>query len=147
MIDESTIKKIRIYLLRVGFVLAGLLFSYIMIYKFSYLPNGYEVISQQKNSLLIQSYNPIGAEEKEIQYAPPADEEWKMDYLIDQIQDQKESLLLWFTTIFLYVSYLVSETLKRKPLWKVVIGRGSLLGIFIAFIPVARELEKINSFF
>ncbi|WP_079528196.1 hypothetical protein [Halobacillus hunanensis] len=104
MIGESTVKKIRIYLLRVGFVLAGLLLSYLMTYKISYLPNGYEVISKQKDALLIQSYNAIGAEEKEIRYSPPAEEVWKVDFLIAQIQDQKEALVLWFTSIFLYVS-------------------------------------------
>ncbi|WP_163527382.1 hypothetical protein [Halobacillus ihumii] len=146
MIDESTVKKIRIYLLRVGFVLAGLLLSYIMIYKFSYLPNGYEVISKQKDALLIQSYNAIGAEGKEIRYSPPGEEVWKVDYLIDQIQDQKEALVLWFTSIFLYVSYLVSETIKRKPLWRIVVGKGSILGVFLALIPWLEQLERINGF-
>ncbi|MYL51768.1 hypothetical protein GLW08_00290 [Pontibacillus yanchengensis] len=56
--DESEIgQKVRNTLTKSLLLLIALGLAYLLVYKLSYLPNGYEIIFQQQNVLHIQEYN------------------------------------------------------------------------------------------
>ena len=57
---EETLFKIRKVLIRVGVGLFSLLLAYLVVYKFSYLPEGYKVISKGNSEAVLSTYSVWG---------------------------------------------------------------------------------------
>ncbi|MRH42957.1 hypothetical protein GH741_09695 [Aquibacillus halophilus] len=142
---ESTVKKIRSILLHTLVILVSLVTSYTVVYTFQYLPKGYEIISKEEASITLKSNNIIGIEEEIIGFNPPDKQQsWKMEYLVNTVNEQELYLFLFFITalasIFLFVYRLNKGEKFSHSLFKSGIGAA-----LIALLPYIQTLDRIDS--
>ncbi len=141
---EETLFKIRKVLIRVGVGLFSLLLAYLVVYKFSYLPEGYKVISKEESEAVLSSYSLWGTSET-INYAPREEADyWKVRYLTHEVHDLKLVYLLFFSAVFLCIISLIYEIKKSKPLIIIIWAKGASFALLISLISLIQHLGKIN---
>ena len=84
---RNTLKKITAFILFI--VLVGSV-SYLAVYKASFLPNGYEIVSQQKVRVTVKSFNLVGMEKDITTVVFSEDDVWKIEYMSDEIKKLKD---------------------------------------------------------
>ncbi|MFQ3545689.1 hypothetical protein Q7A53_16535 [Halobacillus rhizosphaerae] len=142
---EETLFKIRKVLIRVGVGLLSLLLAYLVVYKFSYLPEGYKVISKGKSEAVLSTYSLWGKEDQSIHYVPKEkDSEWEVHYLSELVHQLKDVYLLFFSMFFLFIFFLLYEIKRAKPLILIIWAKGTSISVLVAVIPIARLLAKIH---
>ncbi|MBT2759187.1 hypothetical protein J7E71_25275 [Mesobacillus foraminis] len=115
--------------------------SYLLVYKAAFLPNGYDIISQQKHSLSIKEYNLFGVNKGTTSLTFPHTDAWKIDELEHEVSRYKEFLwiLLTGTTIFAFL--LLSARKKDVDYRK---GTMVSLIIFTILLPSYYIVSSLN---
>ncbi|WP_394218962.1 hypothetical protein [Halobacillus trueperi] len=139
---EETLNKIRRMLLYTAFLLAAFFLSYFLAYPLGYSPLGYEVVEKQENTVVVQSLNTWGFEEKRITYQPSNGDEWRAGALVDRIEDQAMEYHLFFTAIMVAIFWVGMDVLKGKPLGKVLVL--SCFYVFVSGLSLIQHLGYIN---
>ncbi|MEK5038674.1 hypothetical protein [Sporosarcina sp. FSL K6-3457] len=88
---KNKLKKASAFIL---FIIIVISVSYLAVYKASFLPNGYDIVSQQKDRVTVQSFNLIGMEKDTTTVVFSEDDVWKMEYIRDQIERQKSFFMV-----------------------------------------------------
>ncbi|MYL51658.1 hypothetical protein GLV98_19500 [Halobacillus litoralis] len=142
IMGEETLNKIRRVLLYTAFLLAAFFLSYFVAYPLGYSPLGYEVVEKQENTVVVQSLNTWGFEEKRITYQPPEEEEWRQAALVDRIEGQAMEYHLFFTAIMVAIFWVGMDVMKGKPLGKVLVL--SCFYVFFSGLSLIQHLGDIN---
>ncbi len=117
--SNSFSRKIKSFLVRLFVICLFSLISFFLIYKISFLPSGYDIASEQKNSVIIKSFNTFGIGENITTVTFPSNDKGKNDdsgyELKRQVERQKVYLWLIFallpTSVFilLFRSYVMER--------------------------------------
>ncbi len=94
--------------------------SYFTVYKASFLPNGYDIVSQQKDRVTVKSFNLIGMEKDTTTVVFSEDSVWKIDYLSNQIERQKSFLWMLFTGSSISILMLIIKLREGKKWWRAI---------------------------
>ncbi|UOQ44929.1 hypothetical protein MUN89_02960 [Halobacillus salinarum] len=132
-------KKLRKTLLYVAFVLAAFVLAYFIAYPLGYSPLGYDVLEKKEGEVVLQSYNTLGLEEEKITYQPREEDRWKMDRLVERINQQESEYLLFFTSIIVATFWIEKEVLAGKSLKRVL-----LLSCLYVVPPGLSLLQHLN---
>ncbi|MFJ7933816.1 hypothetical protein [Sporosarcina sp. NPDC096371] len=119
--------------------------SYFAVHKASFLPNGYDIVSQQKDSVTVKSFNLIGMEKDTTTVVFSEDDAWKINYMSDQIKRQKEFLWLLFTTSSFCILLLVRKLRVGKKWWRAIWESNLIMTISIPLIIINNSLTTIQS--
>ncbi|CEG27216.1 hypothetical protein [Bacillus sp. B-jedd] len=119
--------------------------SYFIVYKVSFLPNGYDIEAVQKDKISLKSFNLLGTEKDIFTRTFSGDDTWMIDDIQYQVKRQKTSfwMLFSFTTIslFLFV-YKVRNGLK---LWKAIFESSIIFSVITPLLPLINTLKHINN--
>ncbi|GEN52524.1 hypothetical protein [Halobacillus faecis] len=140
--SEELLNKVRRILLYIAFLLAAFLLSYFLAYPLGYSPLGYEVVKKEENSVVVQSLNTWGIEEKRVTYQPPEGDEWRAKALVDRIHAQAMEYHLFFTAIMVAIFWVGMDVLKGKPLGKVLVL--SCFYVFFSGLSLIQHLGGIK---
>src|SRR3982750_3781232 len=91
--------KVKNYLDLLLFLIIVVGVSYLLVYKVSFLPSGYALISQQKDSISIKSFNLLGIEEGNSTVSFSEKDIWKINDIAYEVNRQKEFLWLLFSAV------------------------------------------------
>ncbi|WP_053366252.1 hypothetical protein [Bacillus sp. FJAT-27245] len=119
--------------------------SYFIVYKMSYLPNGFEIETVQKDKVSLKTFNLLGIE-KDIKTKSFSEKDtWKVDEIEHQVSRQKKSFWMLFAfaaiSLFLFV-YKVRNGLK---FWKAILESNIIFAVLIPLLPLINTLKYIHN--
>lgn len=103
---------------------------YLAVYKASFLPNGYEIISQEKDHVIVKSFNIFGMEDETRTLSFSERNEWLMDSLNYEVERQQGFFWLLFFGISVSTFALIYRVRQGAVLWKML-----LLGV-LGSVPI-----------
>ena len=121
---KNKLKKISAFIL---FIIIMSSVSYFAVYKASFLPNGYDIVSQQKDRVTVQSFNLFGIEKDTTTVVFSEDDAWRIEYISNEIGRQKMFLWLLFTASSISLLVLIIKLRGGKKWWR-AIWESNLLG-------------------
>jgi hypothetical protein len=136
------VKKILAFLL-ISSIFAGA--AYLIVFKVSFLPNGYNIVEVQNDNIKLKSSNVLGIEEEIITVDFTEKENWKIDAIEYQVNRQKEFLWLLFTAFSVSVFLLVYKVRNGKKLWKAILESNLVFSVLLPGVPVFYSLESIRA--
>lgn len=101
---KNKLKKVFAFII---FIIIVITVSYFAVYKASFLPNGYDIVSQQKDRVTVKSFNLIGVEKDTTTVVFSEDDVWKIDYMSDEIKKMKDFLWFLFTASSISILMLI----------------------------------------
>ncbi|TCN26225.1 hypothetical protein [Mesobacillus foraminis] len=99
------------------FTIIVVVISYLLVYKAVFLPNGYDIISQQNNSLSIKEFNLFGVNKGTTNLTFSHSDDWKIDELEHEVSRYKEFLWILLTGISIF-AFLLLYTRKKDIEWR-----------------------------
>ncbi|MFC4408914.1 hypothetical protein ACFOZY_00550 [Chungangia koreensis] len=137
----SKAKKLLAFLLIASF-LVGV--SYLIVFKVSFLPNGYDLATVQNDTVSLKSFNLLGFEREIKTQSYSTHDIWKIDDIKYQINRQKEHfwMLFSFTSISLFL--FIYKVLNGMKLWKVVLESNIIFAVLLPMIPLIYTLDRIT---
>lgn len=140
LIKISKVKKFLAFLL-----IASILFSvsYLTVYKFSFLPNGYDIEALQKDNLSLKSFNFLGVEKDIIALPFSKKDNWKIDEIKYAVNRQKEFLWLLFSFVSVSGYLLIYKVLNGVKLRKAILESNIIFAVLLPLIPVISSLNRI----
>lgn len=119
--------------------------SYLLVYKASFLPNGYEIMSMQNKELTVKSYNLIGKQQN-IQTIPfGKDEAWKVEEIEYGIKRQNDFLWMIFSTVSISITLIVKYIRDGMHVWKAIFKSNLIFSILLPLIPLISAWTTIQS--
>ncbi|MBY0121534.1 hypothetical protein [Bacillus sp. S/N-304-OC-R1] len=134
---RTKLKKYLAFLL-IGSIIAGV--SYLIVYKVSFLPNGYDIVALQKDSISLKSFNLIGIEKSIVTVSFSENDNWKMEALEYEVNRQKEFLWLLFYTVTISIILFIYKFRSGLKLWKVIIESNIIFSVW----PLYTIITSIN---
>ena len=110
--NNSKAIKVKNHLDLLLFLLIVVSVTYLLVYKVSLLPNGYDLVSQQKDSISIKSFNVLGIEEGRSTISFSEKDIWKINDIAYEVNRQKEFLWLLFSAISISIYLHISKLRK-----------------------------------
>ena len=95
--NSSVSNKIRKLLAFTLFIIIVGSLSYLAVYKLSFLPNGYDIVLQQKDSITVKSFNIIAGEKDTVTLSFSENTLWKIEEINYEVKRQKDFLWFLFT--------------------------------------------------
>ncbi|WP_113927112.1 hypothetical protein [Bacillus sp. P14.5] len=139
--NKTKIKKFLAFILIAG-ISAGL--SYLIVYKASFLLNGYEITAAQEDRVSLQSFNWLGME-KDITTLSFSDEDsWILDALLYEVDRQKEFLWLLYTAVTISIILFFYKIRKDMKLWKAVFESNIIFAVAIPLYIIVTSLNRIE---
>ncbi|WP_342505094.1 hypothetical protein [Sporosarcina sp. FSL K6-2383] len=138
---RDKLKKISAFILFI--VIVGSL-SYFAVYKASFLPNGYDIVSQQKDRVTVKSFNLFGLEKDTTTVVFPEDDIWKIDYLSDEIKKQKDFLWFLFTASSFSLLMLILKLRGGKHWWYAIWESNLIIAILLPLFYIKTTLTTIQ---
>ena len=92
----SSVRKFSAFLLIASLLIIT---SYFLVHKASFLPNGFDIVATQHNSVTLKSFNLVGMEKEITTNTFSEEEKWKIDELTFAVNRQKDSLVLLFSFV------------------------------------------------
>lgn len=138
---KNMLKKVSALIL---FIIIVSSMSYLVVYKASFLPSGYDIVSQQKDRVTVQSFNVIGMEKDTTTVVFSEDDVWKIEYLSDQIARQKGFLWLLFTTSSISTLILVIKLREGKKWWSAIWDSSLIFTIIIPLFSINGALTTVQ---
>ena len=86
--------------------------AYLLVYKVSFLPSGYDLVSQQKDRISIKSFNVLGVEEGISTKSFSEKDIWKINDIAYEVNRQKEFLWLLLSAVSIFIYLLISKLHK-----------------------------------
>ncbi len=123
------------------FTIIVVVICYLLVYKAVFLPNGYDIISQQNNSLSIKEYNLFGVNKGTTNLTFSHSGAWKIDELEHQVSRYKEFLLILLTGTSIFAFLLLSARKKDVEYRK---GTMVSLIIFTILLPSYYIVTSLN---
>jgi hypothetical protein len=80
-----------IYFVLIASIIAGV--SFLIVYKVSFLPNGYDIVAMKKDSILLKSFNLLGIKKDIMTASFNPKNTWKIDEINYEVKRQKD--LFW----------------------------------------------------
>lgn len=139
---RDKLKKISAFILFI--VIVGSL-SYFAVYNASFLPNGYDIVSQQKDRVTVKSFNLFGLEKDTTTVVFPEDDIWKIDYLSDEIKKQKDFLWFLFTASSISILMLIIKLHGGKHWWYAIWESNLIIAIPFPLYFINSTLTNIHS--
>ncbi|MGE6256954.1 hypothetical protein ACQKCU_03420 [Heyndrickxia sporothermodurans] len=117
--------------------------SYLIVYKVSFLPNGYDIEKVQKDNVSLKSFNilGIGKDVKTLSFS--GDETWYIDEIDFEVKRQKTSLWLLFSAITISTFLLIYKLRNGLKLWKAIF-ESNFFATLIPLITVITSLHRIH---
>lgn len=124
---------------------------YLAVYQASFLPNGYEIISQEKDHLIIKSFTIFGMEDETKTLTFSERNEWLMDSLNYEVERQQGFFWLLFFGVSVSTFILIYRVRQGAALWKMLLSGfvGSIplpLTIIIFSIKHTQQLINLTSY-
>lgn len=135
----AKVAKFLAFLLIAG-ILAGV--SYLIVYKLSFLPNGYDIETVQKDNVSLKSFDLLGNEKDIITRSFSGDDTWKIDEIDYEVNRQKEFLWMLFSFVTISIFLLVYKVRNGLKLWKAVLESNI---IFVVLLPLLQVINSLNS--
>ncbi|QUG41746.1 hypothetical protein KD050_00100 [Psychrobacillus sp. INOP01] len=136
----SKVKKFLAFLL-----IASILFcvSYLFVYKFSFLPNGFDIEAVQKDNVSLKSFNFLGVEKDIITLSFSGNDTWRIDEIEYAVNRQKEFLWLLFSFVTVSGFLLIYKVLNGLKLWKAFLESNIIFAVLLPLLPVINSLNRI----
>ena len=133
----TKVKKFLAFLF-IASILVGV--SYLIVYKVSFLPNGYEIEAKQKDSVSLKSFNLLGNEKEIITQSFSGDDTWYIDEIDFEVKRQKIFLWLLFSSITISTFLLIYKLRNGLKLWKAIFESN----FFAALIPLTTVIFSLH---
>ncbi|WP_371069532.1 hypothetical protein [Sediminibacillus sp. JSM 1682029] len=119
--DDHFVPKVMKFLafLLIAGILIGI--SYLIVYKVSFLPNGYDIVEVSDESISLTSFNMVGMEKKGIDAVFSEKDTWKIKAIEHEVKKQKEYLWILFSAISVSAFLFVYKLLIRMQFWRAVL--------------------------
>ncbi|KAB2328696.1 hypothetical protein F7731_24570 [Cytobacillus depressus] len=124
--------------LLIGSIVAGV--SYLIVYKVSFLPKGYDIVALQKDSISLKSFNVLGIEKTITTVSFSEKDTWKIDAINYEVNRQKEFLWLLFLLVTLSIILFVYKVRNGLKLWQAIIESK----IIFAALPLYIIITTLN---
>lgn len=146
-IMNSSVKyKIRTLLGFTLFIIIVGSLSYLAVYKLSFLPNGYDIVSQQKDSVIVKKFNIIGLEKDIITLSFSENNLWKIEELNYGIKRQKDFCWFLFTASSISILILILKLRKGEKFWNAVWGSRIFFATLFPLLILMNSLNRIQDF-
>jgi hypothetical protein len=117
--------------------------SYLIVYKVSFLPNGYDIKAVQKENVSLKSFNLFGIEKDIITLSFLGNETWKIDEIEYQVKRQKQTFWMLFSFVSLSLFLLVYKVRNGMKLWKAIL-ESNIISALILLLLLINTLNYIN---
>ena len=137
---NTFVTKVRKYIifLLIASIVAGA--SYLIVYKGSFVPNGYEIVAVQKDSISLKSFNMVGIEKGVTTISFSEYDNWKIDAIDYEVIRQKEFLWLLFITVTLSIILFIYKVRHKMNVWKAIFESN----IIISALPLYNIITSLN---
>lgn len=142
--NSSVCIKIRILLAFTLFIILVGYLSYLVVYKVSFLPNGYDIVSQQKDSVTVKSYNIIGGEKDFKALSFSENHLWKIKEINYEVKRQKDFFWFLFTASSFSSLLLILKLRKGEKFWRAVWGSRIVFAILFPLFIIVNSLNRIQ---
>jgi hypothetical protein len=139
-LNNSKEIKVKSHLKFLFFLIIIVGISYLLVYKASFLPSGYDLISHQKDSISIKLFDVLGFEKGNSTVSFSEKDIWKIDDITYEINRQKEFLWLFFSFISISIFLLVTKLRKGMKFWKAILESN----IIVALMPLYTIISSLN---
>lgn len=132
----------------VGFLLFLLIIvgvTYLLVYKVSFLPSGYDLVSQQKDSISIKSLNVLGVEEGISIVSFSEKDIWKINDIAYEVNRQKEFLWLLLSAVSIFVYLLVSKLHKGIEISYATLGSTIVIAVLLPLYFIIKSINRIQN--
>ena len=136
--------KVKNYLDILLFLIIVVGISYLLVYKVSFLPSGYDLISQQKDSISIKSFNVLGLEKGISTVSFSEKDIWKINDIDYEVNRQKEFLWLLFSIVSLSIYLIVSKLRKGMIFWRAILESNIVFTVFVPLYIIINSLNRIQ---
>jgi hypothetical protein len=133
----TKVRKYIIFLLIASIVACA---SYLIVYKGSFLPNGYEIVAVQKDSISLKSFNVVGIEKGVTTVYFSENDNWKIDAIDYEVIRQKEFLWLLFITVTFSIILFIYKVRHKMNVWKAIFESN----IIISILPLYNIITSLN---
>jgi len=118
--------------------------SYFAVYKASFLTNGYDIVSQEKDRVTVKSFNLVGMEKDRTTVVFSEDDVWKIDYMSDEIKKLKGFLWFLFTASSLSILMLIIKLRGGKHWWYAIWESNLIIAILLPLLYIKTALTTIQ---
>jgi hypothetical protein len=146
MKKANTSKKFKInnLLKLLLFIFIVVSFTYLLVYRASLLPNGYDLVSEQERSISLKSFNALGLEEGSLTKSFSEEDIWKMNEIVHEINRQKEFLWLLFSAIIISIYLYTSKLRKVIEISYPLLGSTIVIGVFLPLYNIINSINRIQ---
>lgn len=114
--------------------------SYLIVYKVSFLPNGYDIEKVQKDNVSLKSFNLLGIEKNVKTLSFSGDDTWYINEIDFEVKRQKTFLWLLFSSITISTFLLIYKLRNGLKLWKAIFESN----FFAALIPLTTVIFSLH---
>lgn len=139
---KSTINKNLLAFLLL--IIITISFPYLLVYKVSFLPSGYDIVSKQENNLMLNTFSVLGVKEGMSSVSFPKSEAWKIDDIVYEVGRYKENLWILFTAGSIFLFLLISKQRKGMKIKKSILLSGIVLSILMPLYLIFNSLTRIQ---
>ena len=143
--NNSKAIKVKNHLDLLLFLLIVVSVTYLLVYKVSFLPNGYDLVSQKKDSISIKSFNVLGIEEGRSTISFSEKDVWKINDIVYEVNRQKEFLWLLFSAVSISIYLLVSKLRKGMKFWKAVLESNIVIALLMPLYMIINSINRIQN--
>src|SRR3954471_24641426 len=136
--------KVKNYLDFLLFLIIVVGIAYLLVYKVSFLPNGYDIISEQKDRISIKSFNVLGIEKGISTVSFSEKDIWKINDIAYEVNRQKEFLWLLLSVVSLFIYLFVSKLRKGMVFWRAILGSNIVFAVFVPLYMIINSLNRIQ---
>ncbi|OEF97228.1 hypothetical protein [Desulfuribacillus alkaliarsenatis] len=134
---RTKIKKYSAFLL-IAIIVASV--AYLIVYKVSFLPNGYDIVEVQNDSITLKSFNVVGIEKNIKTVSFSEKDTWKIDAIDYEVNRQKEFLWILFVAVTMSIILFVYKLCNGMKLWKAIFESN----IIISALPLYVIITSVN---
>ncbi|WP_458414876.1 hypothetical protein ACNQFZ_08655 [Schinkia sp. CFF1] len=138
---RTKVKKFLAFLLIASIVACA---SYLIIYKVSFLPNGYDIVAVQKDSISLKSFNLLGAEKDITAVFFSEKDTWRIDEINYEVNRQKEFLWFLYTAVSVSIFLLFYKLRNGLKPWKAIFESNIILSVIIPLPQIITSLNRIQ---
>ena len=141
--NNDFISKVKKFL---AFLLIASIFvcvSYLLVYKVSFLPSGYDIEAVQKDNVSLKSFNFLGVEKDIITLSFSGNDTWLIDEIKYHVEREKGLLFLLYSAVTVSIFLLIYKVRNGLKLWKAVLESNIILAVLFPLLLVMNSLNNI----
>lgn len=139
---KSTINKNLLAFLLL--IIITISFPYLLVYKVSFLPSGYDIVSKQENNLMLNTFSVLGVKEGMSSVSFPKSETWKIDDIAYEVGRYIENLWILFTAGSIFIFLLITKLRKGMKIKKSILLSVIVLSILMPLYLIFNSLTRIH---